>query len=134
MTVTSEKNGPVTTVILSRAHARNAVDPETAAALVAAFEAFEADDEARVGVFFGDHGAFCAGAESDRQSAYEQWDLPLGEALMNELRLGYATLESGETAAGVSWFTSGRRAARPILSSGYRTSQLVAEGCSVSAV
>jgi len=46
MTVTSEKNGPVTTVILSRAHARNAVDPETAAALVAAF-AFEADAEAR---------------------------------------------------------------------------------------
>jgi len=45
--------------------------------------------------------------KSDRQSAYEQWDLPLGEALMNELRLGYATLESGETAAGVSWFTSG---------------------------
>ena len=63
MTVTSEKNGPVTTVILSRAHARNAVDPETAAELVAAFEAFEADDEARVGVFFGDHGAFCAGAD-----------------------------------------------------------------------
>jgi enoyl-CoA hydratase/carnithine racemase len=249
MTVTSEKNGPVTTVILSRAHARNAVDPETAAALVAAFEAFVADDEARVGVFFGDHGAFCAGADlktfagggdwrdwvradgstapmgpsrmflskpviaavagyavagglelalwcdlrvveedavfgvfcrrwgaplidggtvrlprivgqgraldmiltgrpvkgdealafglanrivpkgcarpvaeelaaqiaafpalcmkSDRRSAYEQWDLPLGEALMNELRLGYATLESGETAAGVSLFASG---------------------------
>jgi enoyl-CoA hydratase len=63
MTVTSEKNGPVTTVILSRAHARNAVDPETAAALVAAFEAFVADDEARVGVFFGDHGVFCAGAD-----------------------------------------------------------------------
>jgi len=61
MTVTSEKSGPVTTVSQSRAHARNAVDPETAAALVAAFEAFEADDEARIGVFFGDHGAFCAG-------------------------------------------------------------------------
>jgi enoyl-CoA hydratase len=249
MTVTTEKCGPVTTVILSRAQARNAVDPETAAELVAAFEAFEADDEARVGVFFGDHGAFCAGADlkafvgggdwrdwvradgatvpmgpsrtvlskpviaavagyavagglelalwcdlriveedavfgvfcrrwgaplidggtvrlprivghgraldmiltgrpvkadealafglanrvvpkgcarrvaeelaaqiaafpprcvkSDRQSAYEQWDLPLGEALTNELRLGYATLESDETAAGVSLFASG---------------------------
>jgi enoyl-CoA hydratase len=45
--------------------------------------------------------------KSDRRSAYEQWDLPLGEALMNELRLGYATLESGETAAGVSLFASG---------------------------
>lgn len=45
--------------------------------------------------------------KSDRQSAYEQWDLPLGEALTNELWLGYATLESGETAAGVSRFASG---------------------------
>ena len=249
MTVTSEKNGPVTTVILSRAHARNAVDPETAAELVAAYEAFEADDEARVGVFFGDHGTFCAGADlkafarggdwrdwvradgstapmgpsrmvlskpviaavagyavagglelalwcdlrvveedavfgvfcrrwgvplidggtvrlprivghgraldmiltgrpikadealtfglanrvvpkgcarkaaeelaaqiaafpalcmkSDRRSAYEQWDLPLCEALVNELGLGYATIESGETASGVLRFASG---------------------------
>ena len=236
-------------MILSRAHARNAVDPETAVELVAAFEAFEADDEARAGVFFGDHGTFCAGADlkaftsgsdwrdwvhadgstapmgpsrmflskpviaaiaghavagglelalwcdlrvmeedavfgvfcrrwgvplidggtvrlprivghgraldmiltgrpvkaeealafglanrvvpkgegrraaeqlaaeiaafpplclrSDRQSAYEQWDLPLCEALMNELRLGYATLESGEAASGVMRFARG---------------------------
>ncbi len=45
--------------------------------------------------------------KSDRQSAYEQWDLPLGEALMNELRLGYSTLESGETVSGVLRFSSG---------------------------
>ncbi len=45
--------------------------------------------------------------KSDRQSAYEQWDLPLGDALMNELRLGYATIESGETAAGIARFTGG---------------------------
>ncbi len=63
MTVTTEKNGPVTTVILSRTEARNAVDPATAAELVAAFEAFEADNEARVGVIVGDHGTFCAGAD-----------------------------------------------------------------------
>jgi enoyl-CoA hydratase len=63
MTVTTEKNGPVTTVVLSRPDVRNAVDPATAAELVAAFESFEADDEARVGVFFGDHGTFCAGAD-----------------------------------------------------------------------
>jgi enoyl-CoA hydratase len=45
--------------------------------------------------------------KSDRRSAYEQWDLPLGEALVNELGLGYATLESGETASGVLRFASG---------------------------
>ncbi len=249
MTVSIEKNGPVTTVILSRPEAKNAVDPATAAELVRAFGAFEADGEARAGVFFGDHGTFCAGADlkafaagsdwrawvradgatapmgpsrmllskpviaavagyavagglelalwcdlrvmeedavfgvfcrrwgvplidggtvrlprlighgraldmiltgrpvnadealawglanrvvpkgqaraaaeafaaeiaafppacvkSDRLSAYQQWDLPLGLALMNELRLGYATIESGETAAGIGRFIGG---------------------------
>jgi len=249
MTVSIEKHGPVTTVILSRPDARNAVDPATAGELVQAFEAFEADDAARAGVFFGAHGTFCAGADlkaftaagdwrgwvradgatapmgpsrmllskpviaavsgyavagglelalwcdlrvmeedavfgvfcrrwgvplidggtvrlprlvghgraldmiltgrpvkadealafglanrvvpkgeargaaealaaeiaafppacvkSDRLSAYEQWNMPLGDALMNELRLGYATIESGETAAGIARFAAG---------------------------
>ncbi len=249
MTVTVEKKGPVTTVILSRPEARNAVDPATAEELVRAFEAFEADGEARAGVFFGDRGTFCAGADlkaflgqgdwrewvradaatapmgpsriilskpviaavagyavagglelalwcdlrvveedavfgvfcrrwgvplidggtvrlprlighsraldmiltgrpvkadealswglanrvvpkgqaraaaealaaeiaafppdcvkSDRLSAYEQWDLPLRDALAGELRRGLATIESGETAAGVSRFAGG---------------------------
>jgi enoyl-CoA hydratase len=58
-----ERDGPVTTVILDRRHARNAVDPETAHALADAFRAFDADPEARVGVFWGAHGHFCAGAD-----------------------------------------------------------------------
>jgi enoyl-CoA hydratase len=61
--VTIEKHGAVTTVILSRPEARNAVDPATATDLVRAFEAFEADSEARAAVFFGDHGTFCSGAD-----------------------------------------------------------------------
>ncbi len=249
MTVSICKNGPVTIVILSRPQARNAVDPTTAAELARAFEAFDADAEARAGVLVGDHGTFCAGADlkafgqtegwrdwvrrdgstapmgpsrmllskpviaavsghavagglelalwcdlrvmeedavfgvfcrrwgvplidggtvrlprlighsraldmiltgrpvsaaealswglanrvvpkgearmqaeklaaeiaafpaacvkSDRLSAYEQWDLPLRDALMNELRRGYATIESGETAAGATRFAQG---------------------------
>ncbi len=63
MSVTIEKDGPVTTVVLSRPEARNAVDRPTAEALAAAFRAFEADDDARVGVLWGDNGAFCAGAD-----------------------------------------------------------------------
>jgi enoyl-CoA hydratase len=62
-TISTEKNGPVTTVILRRPQVRNAVDRATAAALADAFLAFERDDEARVGVLFGDHGTFCAGAD-----------------------------------------------------------------------
>ena len=61
--VTTEKNGPVTTVILRRPQVRNAVDRATAASLAEAFLAFERDDDARVGVLFGDHGTFCAGAD-----------------------------------------------------------------------
>jgi enoyl-CoA hydratase len=63
MSVTIEKNGPVTTVILSRPQARNAVDRATAEALTQAFRAFEDDHEALVGVFYGDNGTFCAGAD-----------------------------------------------------------------------
>lgn len=63
MSVRVERNGPVTTVILSRPEARNAVDRPTAQALADAFRAFEADDDAKVGVLFGDNGVFCAGAD-----------------------------------------------------------------------
>jgi enoyl-CoA hydratase len=58
-----EKQGPVTTVVLSRPEVRNAVDRPTAAALVEAFQAFDRDEEARVAVLFGEHGTFCAGAD-----------------------------------------------------------------------
>ena len=61
--VRTERNGPVTTVILSRPDRRNAVDRPTADALVAAFQAFDADKDAAVAVFYGDNGAFCAGAD-----------------------------------------------------------------------
>ncbi len=63
MSVRVERNGPVTTVILDRPEVRNAIDRPTAEALADAFRAFEADDDAKVGVMFGDHGAFCAGAD-----------------------------------------------------------------------
>src|SRR5215471_6752728 len=63
MTITTERDGPVTTVIFDRPEARNAVDRATAEDLVAAFRAFDADPEAAVGVLYGDHGHFCAGAD-----------------------------------------------------------------------
>ncbi|MEM7409856.1 MAG: crotonase/enoyl-CoA hydratase family protein [Myxococcota bacterium] len=58
-----ERDGPVTTVILSRPEVRNAVDGSTAQQLASAWKAFEEDADAQVGVFFGDHGTFCAGAD-----------------------------------------------------------------------
>ncbi|MCH9681054.1 MAG: crotonase/enoyl-CoA hydratase family protein [Deltaproteobacteria bacterium] len=58
-----ESQPPVTTVVLSRPAARNAIDRPTAEALAAAFRGFDADDAAQVGVLWGDHGTFCAGAD-----------------------------------------------------------------------
>ncbi|MDY7230374.1 crotonase/enoyl-CoA hydratase family protein [Hyalangium rubrum] len=63
MNVQVEKRGPVTTVILHRPEVRNAVDGTTAQSLADAFRAFDADPDAKVGVFFGEGGTFCAGAD-----------------------------------------------------------------------
>jgi enoyl-CoA hydratase len=62
-TVRVEKKGIVTTVIIDRPHARNAVDRPTADALVKAFLEFESDTNALVAVLTGEGGTFCAGAD-----------------------------------------------------------------------
>ncbi|BBZ45841.1 crotonase/enoyl-CoA hydratase family protein [Mycobacterium parmense] len=58
-----ERKGPVTTVILDRPGARNAVNGPMATALHRAFEDFDRDDSAAVAVLWGDNGTFCAGAD-----------------------------------------------------------------------
>lgn len=63
LTVRTEREGPVTTVVLSRPEVRNAVDGTTATALADAFRAFDADPEARVAVLWGEGGTFCSGAD-----------------------------------------------------------------------
>ncbi len=63
MSVRSEKQGSVTTIVLGRPEARNAVDGPTAVALADAFRAFEADEAAQVAVLWGEGGTFCAGAD-----------------------------------------------------------------------
>lgn len=69
MAVRVEKDGAVWTVIHSRPEARNAMDPESAAALYEAFLAFEADEAATVAVFWGEGGAFCAGFDLKHAAA-----------------------------------------------------------------
>jgi enoyl-CoA hydratase len=79
-----ERKDHVTTVVLSRPEVRNAVDGPTAAELAAAFRAFEADDNARVAVLWGEGGTFCAGADlkamgTDRGNRVaEDGDGPMG--------------------------------------------------------
>jgi enoyl-CoA hydratase len=68
--VTIERQDDIWIVTLDRPDVRNAVDSPTARALHAAFLAFEADATAKVAVFHGAHGHFCAG-----------WDLQYGARL-----------------------------------------------------
>lgn len=88
MSVNVVRNGPVTTVILDRPHARNAVDGPTALALFAAFEEFDRDDSAAVAVLWGDNGTFCAGADlkaigtPDSNPTHKAGPAPMGPSRM----------------------------------------------------
>lgn len=70
MAVRIEKQEWVWTVIHARPEARNGMDPDSAQALTDAFLDFEHDPDARVAVFWGEGGAFCAG-----------WDLKYAASL-----------------------------------------------------
>jgi enoyl-CoA hydratase len=48
-----------------------------------------------------------AALRSDRLSSYEQWSLPLAEALANEYRHGMATVATGELFGGLDNYASG---------------------------
>jgi enoyl-CoA hydratase len=63
MAVRVQREGPVSTVLLSRPERRNAVDGPAAAALADAFREFDSDPEAAVAVLHGEGGVFCAGAD-----------------------------------------------------------------------
>jgi enoyl-CoA hydratase len=62
-TVRTERHDTTWVVTITRPEARNAVDGPTAAGLVAAFDAFAADDSLRVAILTGAGGTFCAGAD-----------------------------------------------------------------------
>jgi enoyl-CoA hydratase len=68
-----EKVDAVTVVTLDRADVRNAVDKVTAQALHDAFVSFDEDPDARVAVFHGANGHFCAG-----------WDLQYGARMAQQ--------------------------------------------------
>src|SRR5919197_4275341 len=64
MPVHFERRGAAAVVTIDRQERRNAVDGETAEALSAAYDRFEADDDARALIVTGaGEAAFCAGAD-----------------------------------------------------------------------
>ena len=107
MSVRVESDGPVTTVVLDRPEARNAVDGPTAAALAAAFRAFDADDSQSVAVLYGEGGTFCAGADlkaigTDRGNVVsEDGDGPMGPTRMRLGKPVIAAIEGHAVAGGL---------------------------------
>ena len=108
--VSSRADGPVLTISLHRPQARNAVDGPTAAALRAAFEAFEADDRLHVAVLHGEGGTFCAGADlkamadPQRRNAVEPTGLgpgPMGPTRMPLSKPAIAAIEGHAVAGGL---------------------------------
>jgi enoyl-CoA hydratase len=113
--VTIERLGAIHIVTLSRPEVRNAVDSNTARALHAAFLAFEDDADARVAVFHGAHGHFCAG-----------WDLQHGARLAAQGDAGGL--------AGLDFDTTDARALGPMGPSRLRLSKPVIAAVSGAAV
>ncbi|MCW2843401.1 MAG: echA20 [Nocardioides sp.] len=107
MTVRIERTGPVTTVILDRPDARNAVDGPTARALADAFRAFDADDGQCVAVLYGEGGTFCAGADlksvgTERGNPVtEDGDGPMGPTRMRLSKPVIAAIEGYAVAGGL---------------------------------
>lgn len=101
MSVEIEKGEHVWTVIHNRPETRNAVDPQAAQDLFEAFLEFDRSPEARVAVFTGAGGAFCAGwdlkyaaslAEGSRE-ALRELDFPFGSSPALRGPLGPSRLE-----------------------------------------
>ena len=107
MTVRVDRTGPITTVVIDRPEARNAVDGPTAAALADAFREFDADDSQSVAVLYGDGGTFCAGADlkaigTERGNQVDpDGDGPMGPSRMRLSKPVIAAVEGHAVAGGL---------------------------------
>ncbi|MBW8482721.1 crotonase/enoyl-CoA hydratase family protein [Actinomadura parmotrematis] len=106
-TITVRTEGPVTLIGIDRPERRNAVDGPTAAALAAAFRAFDADPDAAVAVLYGEGGTFCAGADlralgtADGNRADRGGDGPMGPSRLRLSKPVIAAVEGHAVAGGL---------------------------------
>lgn len=102
-TVRTETRGPAQIITIDRAHARNAVDPETAAALKAAFLDGEANPDIAVHILTGADGHFCAGADLKAVSEGQRYDRtgPMGPSWLNLTKPSIAAVEGHAVAGGL---------------------------------
>lgn len=100
-------DGPVRIVTICRPGRRNAVDSATAAALLEAFLAFDADEDVAVGVLTGQDGTFCAGAdlkalaEGDRRPVPDGGPGPMGPTRLELSKPVIAAVEGHAVAGGL---------------------------------
>ena len=106
-TVKTERSGPVLVVTIDRPRVRNAVDGPTAAALVQAFRAFDADPALSVAILTGAGNTFCSGfdltAMQDQARGLrvaEDGDGPLGVTRMLLSKPVIAAVEGYAVAGG----------------------------------
>jgi len=106
--VRTEKTGAVLIVTIDRPQVRNAIDGPTAAALAAAFRAFDADRSVSVAVLTGAGGVFCAGADLGAIATGEKLlrveetgDAPLGVSRMLLSKPVIAAVEGYAVAGGL---------------------------------
>ena len=101
--VTTRRDGASNIVTINRAAARNAVDPETAAALKAAFLQAEADDSVAVHILTGADGHFCAGADLKAVADRKGFDskAPMGPSWLELTKPAIAAVEGHAVAGGL---------------------------------
>jgi enoyl-CoA hydratase len=105
VSVRTEVNGPVWTVVIDRPAARNAVDGPTGTELADAFRRFDADDGALVAVLCGADGTFCAGADLKQMSNRIDPDMaadgPMGPSRMTLTKPVIAAISGYAVAGGI---------------------------------
>lgn len=102
-TVLVDRRGAANVITINRPQARNAVDPDTAAALKAAFLAGEDDAGVAVHILTGADGTFCAGADLKAVSTGARYERtgPMGPSWLTLTKPSIAAVEGHAVAGGL---------------------------------
>jgi len=96
-----DRRGPVAVITVDRPERRNAIDRETALALREAWERFDDDEEALVGVLTGANGTFSAGADLKAMDLADDPEGYLGFSRMEVSKPTIAAIEGHCVAGGI---------------------------------